>query len=454
MVSFFSGVYAVVTPHPFPGDANLDDQINLDDYNLLLTLFDNTSADDADFNRSGIVDIFDLNTTISFLSHIVTPPPTSPPSTTPPPTTPPPTSPPPTTPPPTSPPSTTPPPTTPPPTTPPPTTPPPSDNSPLEPSEGVWISPDEIMALPMSGSGWNQVQSEANSNWGSANLGDNNSSHDVKTLAGALVAVRTGNEAMRQKTIAGLQSAMHSSLTRALELSRGLQTYIIAADIIGYRDPAFKTWVRDMIFANVSGHSCSGPGVHCTALSSANNWGGHARASLAAAAVYLNDSALKTDIVNAQKEFIGIGTTNEMVFTGTTWHAGSPQAGANVKGATKNGTNLSGVLPEDWRRAADYQWPPSTSDYMWEGMQGYVVTAAILHRAGLLSFSAGDNAVVRSMNMLYGLGEAASNSPVYRNPASGDDVWIPALVNFYAGTNYLEGGSSTGKNMGYTDWTH
>src|SRR3989344_3874758 len=161
-------------------------------------------------------------------------------------------------------------------------------------ASGIWISQAEIVSLPTSGAAWDGVRNAANSSWGSACLYDNNCMHDVNTLAGALVAARTGDAAMRNKTIAGLQAAMGSSLSRALELSRGLQTYIIAADIIGYHDAGFESWVRQMITIGIQGHS--GTGVLGTAENSPNNWGGHARASLAAAAVYLNDATFTTKV--------------------------------------------------------------------------------------------------------------------------------------------------------------
>ncbi len=332
---------------------------------------------------------------------------------------------------------------------------------PISSTSGIWISPEEIMNLPMSGAAWTRVQSAANSSWGSANLGDNNSSHDVNTLAGALVAVRTGNSAMRSKTIAGLQSAMNSPLTRALELSRGLQTYVIAADIIGYRTPEFEAWVREMLNKNVSPHtggsqlcnssgvalSCSGiGGVVCTALRSANNWGGHARASAIASALYLNDNTLLNKLINAHKAFIGMDVPNNLYCENTNWHADSNNKyGVNKTGSTISGRDASGILPEDWRRGSEYKWPPTFSGYMWEGMQGYVVSAVMLQRSGDLAFSAGENAVVRSMNMLYS---------GINYPAGSDDTWIPWLVNYYANTNFPTGAAVSGKNMGWTDWTH
>lgn len=322
-------------------------------------------------------------------------------------------------------------------------------------TSGIWLSREEIMALPMNGAAWERVKAAANSNWGSACLYDNNCMHDVNTLAGALVAVRTNDAALKAKVIAGLQSAMNSNLSRTLELSRGFQTYVIAADIIAYRDPAFMSWVRSSVTQEVTGHT-GGVGILGTAKKSANNWGGHARASLAAAAIYLNDPTWKQDVVTAHKAFIGMPVQSELGYTDTNWHADpNNKAGINRKGTVIQGRNVSGVHPEDWRRATNYKWPPDITGYMWEGMQGFVVTAVILERAKLLPITSGDNAVIRSMDILYGRGETATNSPLFTNPAAADDTWIPWVVNRYLGTNYpTQPATNPGKNMGWTDWTH
>lgn len=328
-------------------------------------------------------------------------------------------------------------------------------NPPQSVTEGIWISQAEIMKLPMSGAAWDKVRAAANSNWGSACMYDLTCMHDVNTLAGALVAVRTNDTAMKNKVIAGLQSAMSSRLERALETSRNIQSYIIAADIIGYRTPQFETWIRNTLNANLQGHG--GDGVLGTAYNSANNWGGHARAAVAAAAIYLNDATLKQKVVLAEKAFIGMPAPgNTMVYEDTTWHADpSNKAGVNRKGAVINGKKVSGVTPEDYRRNSfDFAWPPPETGYMWGANEGFVVTAVILHRANLLPFNSGDNAVVRSLEMLYGMGEAATNSPLWTYPAEGDDTWIPWVVNYYAGSNIPTTPANSGKNMGWTDWTH
>jgi hypothetical protein len=116
--------------------------------------------------------------------------------------------------------------------------------------------------------------------------------------------------------------------------------------------------------------------------------------------------------------------------------------------------NVSGVLHQDWLRGSyDFRWLPVISGYMWEGIQGFVSTAVMLHRAGLLSFNAGDDAVVRAFNMLYGVGEAASNSPKFVNPAEGDDIWTVWVVNKYGNQKYPTSPDvSPGKGMGYGEW--
>lgn len=326
---------------------------------------------------------------------------------------------------------------------------------PIGQQKGIWISQEELNSKPTSGAAWDRLVSAANGSWGSPCLHDNNCTHDVNTLAGALVAARTGDNAMRSKTISALVATQNStSFSRVLEMSRGFQTYIIAADVIGYRTPQFESWVRNLVEKSLSGHS-GGGNLRETAMFSANNWGGHARASLAAAAVYLNDSNYLNTVATAHKAFIGVSAPgNQMTYTSTNWHADSNKAGINRKGATRGSINISGVLPEDWRRAEEYKWPPSVSGYMWEGMQGHIVATIILHRAGLVPLASGDNALMRAMDILYHKGEAASN-PSWTNPASGDDTWIPWVANFYFNeARYPTATASPGKNMGWTDWTH
>ncbi len=321
--------------------------------------------------------------------------------------------------------------------------------------KGIWISPEEIIKLPTSGAAWDRVRSAAYGSWGSSCLNDLNCLHDTDVLAGALVSVRLNDSALRQKTITGIRAAMSSPLYRTLELARNIQSYVIAADIIGYHDAEFDNFLRAKMDQSLPGRAGI-PTVWQGSLKDATNWGNHQRAAAIATYLYLGDSSRMNQVTNAYKEWIGLPvTTRTMTYDATNWIADqSNKAGVNRYGSTISGVNVSGVLPEDWRRGSEFNWLPTPSGYMWEGMQGYIVASVMLHRAGLIPFSSGNNVVVRSMNMLYGLGEASTNSPVFRNPASSDDTWIPWVVNYYGNTNYPTSSASAGKNMGWTDWTH
>lgn len=341
----------------------------------------------------------------------------------------------------------------------------PEEPEPPAPTGGIWASRAEIMARPTSGAAWERLLADANSNWGTANLADNNSSHDVKTLAGAFVAVRLNSAAMREKVIVGLQSAMQSKTSRALELGRGLLSYIVAADIIGYHEKAFENWVARMVTLDIQGHS-GGKGLIGTTQRSATNWGGMTTSSVAAAAFYLpEDQAmtwegkpittadLKEIALKHQKEMYGLPVSNPQFQYESDWHAGTPKAGVNVKGATKSGIVISGALPEDWRRGGGFKWLPAKSGYFWEGIQGFLVSAVILARAGLLAFDAGDKAVERVFNMLYGMGEAAANRPLFTYPAESDDQWTVWVVNHYARAKFpTKEDTAPGKGMGYGEF--
>src|SRR5688572_19544231 len=64
---------------------------------------------------------------------------------------------------------------------------------------GIWLSAAEIAALPMTGNAWDNIKGKALGSWGTANLKDLNSNHDVLTLAGALYYARTQDMSMRTK---------------------------------------------------------------------------------------------------------------------------------------------------------------------------------------------------------------------------------------------------------------
>jgi hypothetical protein len=111
----------------------------------------------------------------------------------------------------------------------------------------------------------------------------------------------------------------------------------------------------------------------------------------------------------------------------------------------RDGHSIDGVLPDDMRRGGGFQWPPKETGYPWEALQGAVVQAEILYRAGFDTWEWEDRALLRAAEFLYRVGWTPK----------GDDQWIPWLINSRYGTTFpAQYPARFGKTMGWTDWTH
>lgn len=317
-------------------------------------------------------------------------------------------------------------------------------------ADGIWMSRAEVQALPMTGTAWDNVKSKALGSWGSANLKDLNSTHDVLTLAGALYYARTNDSAMRTKVANAIMSSIGTEVGgRALEPSRNIVSYVIAADLIDLQsyDSAKNAQFRNFISA-LRTEVLDGRTIISTHNERPNNWGTHAGAARVAIDRYLGDTA---DLALAANVFKGwLGDRNAYAgfsYGDLAWqYDPTHPVGINPKGATKNGNNIDGVLPDDQRRGCGYQWPPCKENYTWEALQGATVQAQLLARAGYDVWNWSDKALYRAVNWLY-------NVNAY--PASGDDVFIPWIINKAYGTTFKTvTPTAIGKNMSYTDYTH
>jgi hypothetical protein len=304
----------------------------------------------------------------------------------------------------------------------------------------ILISSAELMALPTSGAAWDALVRESNA-LGSVNLGDQDENDDVHLLARALVTVRTGGDV----------GPIHAALARipgtegssTLALGRNLAPVVLAADLVGYRDPGFASWLRGVLRTSIDGRT-----LISTHEDRPNNWGTHAGASRIAADLYLNDTA---DLARAAAVFRGwLGERG--VYAGFNygeldWQANaSAPVGINPRGATRNGHSIDGVLPDDQRRAGGFAWPPPKENYVYEALQGAMLQAELLTRAGYPAYGWGDQALKRAFAWLY----TQANFP-----ADGDDTWQPHLVNYRYGTAYpAVVGSQPGKGFGFTDWLY
>ncbi len=315
---------------------------------------------------------------------------------------------------------------------------------------GLWTSKADLIREPMSGPAWTNVVKVANGGWGSPSLSDNNATHDTSTLAGAFVAVRTGNPAMYAKTRAGIMSVTRvTSFSRVLELSRNITSYVVAADLVGLPatdNARFRSFISGLRNKELEGHS-GGHNLNTTALLSPNNWGAMSRAAMVAIDLYLGDRINLGLMANTYRAWLGEARPNTLRWSATGWHSAGTPAGINRRGARVMGRNVDGVEPEDQRRTGGPSTAPAPKGtYPWEALQGALVTGVLLDRAGIVPITAGDHALQRAFNWLYN---------VNGNPATADDSWQPWVLNHVSGTHFgASAARSPGKNMAWSDWTH
>ena len=355
------------------------------------------------------------------------------------------------------------------------TTPPPDRTLP-EPAGGIWISLAELRRLPTSGAAWERLKATADGPMQPRPIADQDSSHDVKTLAVALVAARTGDPGYRERAAEAIADAVGTEKDgRTLALGRNLLSYVIAADLIDYGayDPAaeaeFREWLRGVRHEPLGSETVSDQTLIGTHERSPSNWGGMAGASRAAIAAYLGDERELDRVAKVMKGWLGDrssypGTPGPLFgpedvgrsfrFGGSeddlSWHPDpSRPRGVNPEGAEKEGHSIDGALPDDMRRGGEFTWPPRYTQYAREALSGYVALAEILHRQGYDVYAWEDEALRRACSFLF---ELERNFP--------EEEWwepgVPAywIVNYRYGTSFPVTGTGLGRNFGWTDWTH
>jgi Alginate lyase len=343
---------------------------------------------------------------------------------------------------------------TPPPTpapTPPAQTPVPSTGTPpVTAGAGIVVSRADVLARPMSGPAWDNVKRTADAVAGRPNLADLNQETNVHILAKALVYARTGVAGYRTDVIAGLKAAIGTEAgAETLALGRELAAYVIAADLVGLKsaDPAFdvqwRAWLRGLLDRPM----VDGNSLTQTHERRPNNWGTHAGASRAAAAAYLGDSAELARVATVFRGWLGERQYYSGFTYGDLWWQSNPgqPVGINPPGSTIDGRSVDGVLPDDQRRTGEFTWPPPCGNYPHGAMDGALLTAEILHRAGYDAYNWGSKGLLRAEKWLQSTG----------CPPSGDNVWQLPLLDYRYGTSYWGGGAARpGKNFGWTDWLY
>lgn len=334
-------------------------------------------------------------------------------------------------------------------------------------SSGIWITKEDLSRLPTSGAAWNNLLSFAGQS-GTPDLSNQDDRTDTITVAKALVYARTGNTSYADQVVAILKTLVdthpmsESGQWDALGIVRSLGSYAIAASLIdlptynsGFDQTFFRPWLSLARKTVVEGGRGSVISIH---EKRPNNWGTHASASRIAADLYLKDT---TDLARAIQVFRGYlgnrsqyseDTSPGFAYGELSWQPDPnnpvPLTGP---GTTKNGHDMDGVRPDDQRRCGTFTWPPCKTNYTWEGLQGIIVSAELLYRAGYPSFEWDNRAILRATDWHY--------RTIFNDgknfPAIGDDQWMIWVINKRYGTLYPSAsGVSPGKMVGFTDWTH
>ena len=312
---------------------------------------------------------------------------------------------------------------------------------------GVWLSPDEVAALPTEGPAWDAVRAAARTPTPRPDLSNQDDATNVRVLAKALVAARTGDPRLRTEVVQALKRVRGTERgARALAVGRELLAYVVAADLIGLEGSdraAFVAWLED-----VRARPFDQRTLGSTHEDRPNNWGTHAGASRLATALYLGDQREVERAAWVFRGWVGERRGWHGFEFGARWWQSSYfwSFGINPAGSKHRGHSIDGVLPDDQRRGGPFTWPPPRENYVYEALQGAVVQAELLSRAGYDAWEWGDRAILRAFRWLHE--EAAY-------PAEGDDTWQPHLVNRAYRTAFPAPiPSRPGKGMGFSDWTH
>lgn len=366
-------------------------------------------------------------------------------------------------------------------------------------SKGIWLCKNEIMALPTAGGAWSTVQTAANSTWPTPELKSQTKTNAAYCVAGALVAVRTGNTTLRDKVrdnimlaVATLDDPSEYVLCSAFTdaLGRQLYGYVIAADLIDLQtnyvgdDAVFRPWLAAIRSTRLTcSNSTHGVTIRMTAESGVHNQSAHCLASITAADLYLGyaDSVARAfNVFKAlsdrsqyptdawfppaygdQNYFTLLNNRNDGWLCGTTsnWTGISPACDKTDPDGSPNGGigDLDGSFFLDICRRIDssqvgpFMWYPDPIGmmYSWECLEGYICTAEMLHRAGYDAYGTGSQQIKRGMDFMVRAGWQM-NFALHR--------FIPWIANYRYGTSYatlpLPSSGSIGRSMYWTDWTH
>jgi len=293
---------------------------------------------------------------------------------------------------------------------------------------GIWTSALELQRIPMRGAAWTAVLNGAQEDCSNPDVGNQDDDTNVYVLAAAIVYARTGEKVFRDKVIHACEQveAKGNPGGYALAWARETGAYALAADLVGYRTSGFETWLRNMTETYEDLENRTLREIFETRP---NNWGSHAFGSLCAIYRYLGDTTSLKEIRDYWMQGFEGPNPGFRYGDDLSWHAYPYDLRViNPKHATRNGLVLDGIIPDDMRRGGPLQDPPVHTGYPWDFLQGEIMAARILERAGMPIWEAGDRAIYRAAYRL----QVALEQKYGGWAATGDDQWmLPFLDRAY-----------------------
>lgn len=339
-------------------------------------------------------------------------------------------------------------------------------------SGNMWIPSSELMRLPTSGTAWDKMRSTAYGSWGTVNLTNQDNTHALYTVAGALVYARTGDPALRSKVRTAIiaakrtldQSSEWQTVNGVLAAGRQIGAYVISADLINLKsydvvaDNEFRAWLDPIRTTNIGIHG-KWKSLTFTCENAAANWGTFACASRIAASIYLGDTTDVDRAASIIRAILGERSAypaNAPGDNGYFEHTADYQASWLCNDSTwtgidpacaKSGVNLDGTLVEDASRGGGCCTLQGKGImYSWEALQGLFVSAELLYRTGRYDnpYSWSNQALKRSLDFMKRSGWGITNVASY----------VPWLANERYGTSYSQPAAGTGRIIGWGNWLY
>ncbi|HEX5014181.1 MAG TPA: hypothetical protein VFV72_08465 [Candidatus Limnocylindrales bacterium] len=246
-------------------------------------------------------------------------------------------------------------------------------------TEGIFISPADLAALPRSGPAYEAVAAAAAPPWPEPDLTNPDSRHQLHVLASALLGDR-------ERARDGIRDALGTFAARhdqgVLALGRQLPAYIVSADLIDLAnfDPGLDEALRhDLgLWRNaVVGTHNRWKTLAFTFGDSSNNWGAHAGAAVIAIDRYLGKPL--DDDWAIFRGFTGDPDAHRFPqpkIERPTWYGAKTWTPVQV---LPNDPRDGAVTEDAWR--AGY-YPKVSNTYVMDSAQALAVQAELLSRAG------------------------------------------------------------------------